>query len=289
MFGFRSKNRRRRTTGQKMRSLGERISGLGRRVLPIIFLLAVAIGVPAGIFQAYLKTVSGSYFQLSDIEVSGLTHLQEKPLLDNAKLIAGRNIFDIDLKRVERRLKAEPWVKDVQITRRLPDHISVAVEEYVPVAVLVGAQYELVSEDGVVFAALKPEQELGAFLDLPLISGLDIRPTKSGRARKIVDPQIFFEALEVATLYQELGLQQWEPLSEVYVDSTLGLTLVSADSGVEVRLGRGQYRERLKRLESVQRAIAQRDLQVDYILIDQESDLSQVTVGRRDGPVELPE
>src|SRR5699024_6920467 len=91
-------------------------------------------------------------------------------------------------------------------------------------------------------------------------------------------------------LYTQMGLNEWEPLSEIHIDSTLGLTLVTAATGVEIRLGRGRYRERLRRLEVVQRAIAQRAMEADYILIDQESDLSReeaelvrVAVGLRHG------
>ena len=46
--------------------------GLGRKALPVVFLLAVGIGLPYGIFHAYIRTVSGSYFQLENVEVRGL-------------------------------------------------------------------------------------------------------------------------------------------------------------------------------------------------------------------------
>lgn len=284
MFGFRQNNRKRQSTRQQMRGVGERIAGLGRRILPVIFLIAIAIGVPFGVFQAYLKTVSGDYFALQKIEVTGLAHLDEQRALERTGLVAGRNIFDIDLQRAERILRSRPWVRDVQLERRLPDQVRVHITEYEPAAVLVGAGYWLISADGVVFASIEPTGSLRGLLSLPMVSGLELVSDGTRRGQKLRDKTLFFEVLEVVRLYESMGLTSWEAISEIHVDPTLGLTLVSADTGVEVRLGRGQYAARLERLKVVQRSIAQRAMEVDYILIDQEKDLSRVAVGRRHGP-----
>lgn len=284
MFGFRQNNRKRQSTGQQVRALSERITGLGRRILPMIFLGAVAIGVPFGVFQAYLKTVSGEYFALRTIEVTGVAHLDEQRVLERTGLVAGRNIFDIDLERAERIVQARPWVRDAKVERRLPDQVRVHITEYEPVAVLVGAEYWLISADGVVFASIEPGGALGKLLALPMVSGLELVSDGTRRGQKLRDKALFFEVLEVVRLYESMELTSWEAISEIHVDATLGLTLVSADTGVEVRLGRGQYAARLERLKVVQRSIAQRAMEVDYILIDQEKDLSRVAVGRRHGP-----
>lgn len=291
MFGFRPKNRKRRPLRQRVQTVGERFIGLGRKLLPLVFLAAVAIGVPFGIFQAYLRTVSGTYFELSEITVTGLAHIERESLLDSAGLRAGRNIFDIDLERANNSIAANPWVREVEVERRLPDQVRVDLSEYTPVAILVGERYRLLSEDGVIFDSVEPGESIGSFLTLPMISGLEVTRKKgvstesssNSPSLKLVDMAVFLEAMEVARLYEEMGFAQWESLSEIHIDPTLGLSLVSADTGIEIRLGRGRYRERLERLKVVQKSIVQRAMEVDYILIDQESDLSRVAVGRNNG------
>jgi cell division protein FtsQ len=276
MFGFGRKNRRRKPLRQRLEVLVKKIGALGRRSLPIAFLLAVAIGLPYGIFHAYIRTVSGTYFQLEELEVDGHQYVDHAEIVERAGLVEGLNIFDIDLDRADRVLEAHPWIRSAHIERRLPDSISVTITEQEPVALLIDDRYHLVDADGQVFKALEGEDPIDELLALPMVSGLraDALETPEGRA-------IFLEAMDVVHHYRQMGLSDWEPLSEVHVDTVLGLTLVTADTGVEIRLGRGRYRERLERLKVVQQTIAQRAMEVEYILIDQESDLSRVAVGRR--------
>ncbi|MFP4597999.1 MAG: cell division protein FtsQ/DivIB [Persicimonas sp.] len=279
MFDFRSKNRRRRPLGQRLKSLAERLGALGKRALPVVFLLAVAIGLPYGIFHAYIRTVSGTYFQLEEVEVRGLDHVDRDALLEEAGLLSGLNIFDVDLDRVDQLIEAHPWVRSAEVERRLPDHVSVTVTEQRPVALLIDRDYHVVNADGQAFKTLEAADPVADLLSLPLLTGLEASSLEGPEGRRQ-----FLEAMDVVRTYREMGLSDWESLSEVHVDSVLGLTLVTADTGIEIRLGRGRFRERLERLEAVQQSIVERAMEVDYILIDQDSDLSRVAVGRRDRP-----
>lgn len=279
MFGFRSTNRKRRPLGERLKALAGGIGNLGRKALPLAFLLAVAIGLPYGIFHAYIRTVSGSYFQLTQVEVHGLDHVEREPLLDKAGLLVGLNIFDVDLDSAKTAIEAQPWVERATLERRLPDRVIVHVTEHEPVALLVDQRYHLVDAQGRAFKVLDNQDPVDALMKLPLVTGLTVDQLDEPTSKAS-----FLEALDVVRMYAKMGLNKWEPLSEVHIDPVLGLTLVTADTGIEIRLGNGRYRQRLERLKVVQRSIAQRAMEVDYILIDQESDLSRVAVGRRHQP-----
>jgi cell division protein FtsQ len=279
MFEFRPKNRKRRPLGQRIKALGEKVLGLGRKALPLVFLLAVGIGLPYGIFHAYIRTVSGSYFQLENVEVRGLDHVDKEILLERGGLLVGLNIFDVDLERAQEAIAAHPWVMSAEVERRLPDHISVSVSEQTPVAMVIDERYHLVNADAHPFTVIESGEPVDRLMDLPMITGLEVAALDEQEGRAL-----FFEAMDVVRMYGEMGLSKWESLSEVHVDPVLGLTIVTADTGVEIRLGRGRYRERLERLKVVQQSIVERTMEVDYILIDQESDLSRVAVGRQHQP-----
>lgn len=279
MFGFGRKNRKRRDPRQSFKALVKKVGSLGRKALPVAFLLAVAIGLPYGIFHAYIRTVSGSYFQLEHVEVRGLEHIDRQELLERAGLLVGLNIFDVDLERADAAIEAHPWVKSASIDRRLPDRVSVKVEEQQPVALLIDERYHLINRDAVAFKTVASADPVDDLLALPIVTGLEAEALEEAQGRAL-----FHEAMDVVRMYREKGLASWESLSEVHVDPVLGLTLVTADTGVEIRLGRGRYRERLERLKVVQESVVQRAMEVDYILVDQESDLSRVAVGRRHQP-----
>ncbi|MGM0556250.1 MAG: cell division protein FtsQ/DivIB [Myxococcota bacterium] len=246
-----------------------------------MFLVAVAVGLPYGIFHAYIHTVSGHYFQLERIEVDGLERVERAELMERAGLLEGVNIFDVDARRAGEAMEAHPWIRKARVERRLPDQVVVDIEEYQPTAVLVDDGYHLVDAQGAVFMKLGAEEAREGLLELPLVTGIDVKSTSEDELRDQL-----LEALGVVEMYRSRGLAEWQPLSEVHYDPVLGLSIVTAESGTEIRLGRGRYRERLERLEVVQSSLVERGIDAEYILIDQESDLSRVAVGRRVEPMD---
>jgi cell division protein FtsQ len=281
MFGSGRKNRRKRPLGERVRGWFDKLVSLGRRAIPVVFLVAVAVGLPYGIFHAYIHTVSGHYFQLETIDVNGLSRVDRDALLERAGLLDGVNIFDVDAEKAAEAIEAHPWIREARMERRLPDQVVVEVTEYEPAAVLVDDGYHLVDANGQVFKQMSAEEADSGLLELPLVTGLDVTSSSPEQLRKRL-----VEALEVVEMYRARGLADWQPLSEVHFDTVLGLSVVTADSGTEIRLGQGRYRERLERLEVVQSSLVERGIDAEYILIDQESDLSRIAVGRRVEPMD---
>jgi cell division protein FtsQ len=186
------------------------------------------------------------------------------------------NIFDVDVDRVKALVESEPWVASVRVERRLPNRLSVDVTEWEPAGVLVsGATWHLIDRHGNVFKALEPTDPVDSVLGLPFVTGIEENEAKSE-----VSKELLVEALDLVDAYRRLGLHADYPLSEVHVDRVMGLSLVP-ENGVEIRLGRGRYQERLKRLGVVLATLEAEGRDADYILIDQEEDLSRVTVGQR--------
>ncbi|MFW5967588.1 MAG: cell division protein FtsQ/DivIB [Persicimonas sp.] len=279
MFGFRTKNRRKRPLGERLKDALGRLADYGKKILPIAALLLVAVAIPFAVFHAYMRVVSGTYFELDEIEVSGVEYADGDALLEDAGLIEGLNAFDVDVDRAEEAIEADPWVERARVERRLPDRVAVSVEEYRPAGVLVDDGYQLVDADGDFVKEIEADDPVDELLERPLITGLSVEELDEKSSR-----DSYLDALEVVESYRDRGLSEWDHISEVHVDAVSGLTVMTASKGIEIRLGQGRYQERLDRLEAVQESIAERSMQVDYILIDRESDLSRVAVGRHDGP-----
>lgn len=107
-------------------------------------------------------------FTVQNILVTGRQHISAEEILANLSIRRGDPIFGVDIAEAQKSLTALSWVKDVSITRRLPDTIMVGLQERTPAALW---QYQkkisLIDKDGAVLAA----DDLGPWRDLPLIVG----------------------------------------------------------------------------------------------------------------------
>ncbi len=270
------RNRRRRSFKEHVEVLGQGFRYVAARAVPMAGLVVAGLGIPAVILGTYTFAVSSDYFALKNVELAGLERTERDPFLSAVGLQAGMNIFDVDPEAVETNAKAQPWIREAKIERRLPDFILISVQEHQPAAMLVDAGYLLVSTEGVPFKALDAADDTDAMFALPLLSGLtrEELKTEEGKVR-------FRQAMDALQAYEKAGLARLYPLSEIHLDKVMGVSFVTREMGAEVRLGMGRWDERMTRLKSVLDAILQDGEEVDYILVDEEENLSRVTVGRR--------
>ncbi len=275
----RQTNRRRPDRREQLRGGVDRTLAFLRRSAPFGLLATIALGLPYLSYQAYLHTVSSSYFELEIVEVTGQHRVSESELVRVGKFKEGMNIFSVDAERSQLAIEQLDYVKSAHVERRLPNRVSVRVEEYEPVAIVVDEDYMLVDESGHGFLSLKPGATLGDLLELPLISGISHVDLAEERGRELLS-----SGLEVAGLYESMGLGRLQRLSQVHVDPIMGVSLVTEETGTEIRLGWGRYRERLDRLHAVQTTLIERGMDADYVLVDQDGDLSRVAVGQRPEP-----
>lgn len=273
------KNLRKKDRKERRRERREALRKWGRRLALFVGLAAVGLGLPYAIYQGYSYTMSSEYFALAYVDVEGLVYLDEDALLAAAEDIAGEHIFNVHPRRLEATIATLPFVAAVEVERRLPDRLYIAITEYEPVAIVVDDGFWLADGYGEVFLSLDMSLSEGELWQLPLISGLTRADLSTWQGR-----EDFASALQVYRVYHEMGLDELQSVSEVHVDRVMGISIIVGETGTEVRLGRGRWRERLERLEVVQESLIRRGVDAAYVLIDQEQDLSRVAVGRRTGP-----
>lgn len=271
----RRENRKRRSWKERLRDWVDNASAFVRRVGPYGVLAAVAVTIPYLVWIGYQHVVTSPYFAVSDIEIRGADHAEVHRLAEKAHLEHGVNIFDVDPKATSEVFTASPWVRETTVDRQLPGTVVVTLREFQPAALLVEPTWTVVTREGTVIEQIEgtvPE----AFLDLPLITGLSAGDLERDRSRKLLG-----DALRVATTYRQMGLADDRPLSDIHVDPVVGVTLTVEGTGTEVRLGREDFRKRLKRLRTVRRSLAEREIEPAYILLDHDEAVDRVTIGRR--------
>lgn len=269
------RNRRKQTWRERSDVLRRTAQYVLARGVPIAGLVLVGLGIPAAVYGGYTYAVSSDYFALKNVELSGLKRTERDPFMLAVGLEPGMNIFDVDPEFVAKNAEAQPWVRHATIERKLPDGISIHVEEHIPAAMLVEGGYVLVSEDGDPFKELDSSDRVDEMFALPLLSGIgrEELKTQDGHER-------FMAAMAAYGSYQDSGLAKLYPLSEIHSDRVMGVSFVTRQMGAEIRLGQGRWDERMIRLRSVLDALLVDGAEVDYILVDDDN-LSRVTVGRR--------
>lgn len=73
------------------------------------------------------------FFNAEQIIVSGNTHYSAQELLEQGELSVGQNLFRLDKFKTIEKMKEFPYVKDVEIDRKLPNTLVVKVIENQPV------------------------------------------------------------------------------------------------------------------------------------------------------------
>lgn len=73
-------------------------------------------------------------FALDEVVIDGNQYLRVEEVLSLAGIDMGMNLFDINLRAAEARLKKDPRVAEAHFVRRLPRGIDLTLEERVPIA-----------------------------------------------------------------------------------------------------------------------------------------------------------
>ena len=183
------------------------VAGLRRnqRQIQIARLLAMArnaaflmgVGIVAAL--VYRHVHSGPRFAVKHIEIAGAQHTPREAIDAVTWRYVGANLFDLDIGRVQTDLRSVPWIRAVNIEKKLPDTLRINVTERRAVALLQdGDRLAYVDEDGFRFADLSPA--VGDD-DLPLITnaaGPELaRVVALLRVLRASDPALFSRISEV--------------------------------------------------------------------------------------------
>lgn len=143
----------------------------GPRLLPFLALVLTAGGLAGLGFAARWFLLHSARFDVAAVAVSQTGHAPHADLERLAGRARGRNIFTLDLDRLERDLEAVRWVDRVSVKRVLPDRLFCAVVEKKPRGLaLLRGHVQLIGTDG---RPIDLYAGGGEFSSLPILTGLD--------------------------------------------------------------------------------------------------------------------
>lgn len=156
--------------------------------------------------------------------ISGTSaHVSDRQIASIAASYLNTSFFDVDIDALQKKLEAQPWLNDVNVSRRWPDGVLVHVGEHKVVAGW--GEKGLLGADGKVFVPDSRPEGL-AQLDGPVGSGLKV--------------------YEQYQLLSGILAGHGAHLASLTLDER-GAWNARLDNGLELRLGREQLAERMHR------------------------------------------
>jgi len=215
--------------------------------LKFLMMLAVAVGIAFSIYAF----VNSGLFTLKKVLIFGNRHLSYVNVVDLAGLKGGENLLTLDLEEVYDNLHSSAWMRTVSLRKELPDTLVIRMEESRPVALLQSAEgLFVVDTEGLL---LERVSEAPVYF-LPVI----VHESADGSDE-------FMEAVKLASAINDIKEAREVELVEIAGLENGARNMVVRFDGVDIRIGEGNYREKLSRYFELSREIGRRKINVDYI------------------------
>ena len=189
------------------------------------------------------------------------------------KPLAGKKIWDVDMKQLRAAIVEDAWVKDVLISRTFPSALNIRVTQKNPILVLVGVNGEFfpITEEGEVLGSLPA----GAIPDVPLLrsEGMGNDPREIAKHRE--------QIVNFVMALPKTGLLVGRNISEIGWNSDDGITLTVINPRVEIKLGDDHPDLKITRVTQVLNYLASHQLKERVI---DASFSKKVLVRLRKGP-----
>ena len=204
---------------------GEKQQPLTVKLIKIL-IFYLAIGFLGWNFFAFI--FSSNFCNIEDVIIKGNDCLSEDEILSRSKVKLGENIFKLDLKKSKDSLIQEPWIKEIEIKRVIPNKIIISIKERKPAAIVhIGEEYFSSTKEGIVLSKTdRPEEKFS----LPLVLGLEIDEIKIG---EIIDKPEFRTALESANSVEVILPKKF---CQVEILSSDDFMICNKDNTLKVRV-----------------------------------------------------
>lgn len=196
------------------------------------------------------------YLKVRSVKIKGNNFIAEDELARYLQGVEGRNILRVDINDIAYKVKRHPWIKDVSVRRELPAAIFVDILERTPAVYINNdGKLYLADEEGVILG-----DKTGGLLSLPVVYGVNLSGVRMGEKSPV---EGVLSAIEVK---RELTSIPWIDLSTTGIEVGERTQIVLHLKGYRIKLGRGRYKEKLKRFYDIAKNL--QDKGVPYKEVD---------------------
>ena len=249
---------------RKNRKIGQwpaRIKSATLSLLPIlrVALPLAAIAIAGSMIHDWLRATPR--FAMKKLLVNPCEHVEVGRVRDFVDARLGTNLFTVDLAHIHRQLKDHPWVKEVRVTRQLPDTLMITIREHQPYAVINLGKLYYVDRDGFLFKRL----EKGERRDYPILSGFSATDFLAEGEAARRNMKRLRQSVDLVALAEHIGAAKMSEISEVKFDPLIGFSLVLEPKGMQLRLGTGKFERKLQRFRTIREQLGDQTLALPLI------------------------
>jgi cell division protein FtsQ len=216
----------------------------------------------------FLGFTSYRYFQhsgqlnIGEVKIMGCMNIVESELLNLAKVDFRSNLINLDLQEMSRRLAQHPWVEKANVRRDFSGKaLIIEVQERVPRALILLDDLYLMDRNGEIFKKAEAKEKL----DFPILTGLNLPECKQKEPRAM---ELLQQAMGFLDHMEGRKIFTIREISEIHLSKKNGLTLYTLNGGVPIRLGAGDFADKLNRLEKVLPDLRSKLKQVEYLALN---------------------
>lgn len=186
-----------------------------------------------GLFILIIGTIIFIYktpiFNLKNINITGLVNLNNESLQELLKYNLGQNIFTIDYNKIEEDLKENPYIKEVKISKKGINKISInIVEDKIAYYLNSNDKYKTINNEGIIVEELETLDDRS----LTKLTGIDVSDKNIGE--KISDDTYISVVLE--DFYKMIEVLPTEyRFSEINILDLNNISCIIGD--IEIKLG----------------------------------------------------
>lgn len=222
----------------------------GRFLTAANYLVFVALPVVLLVALIFLASHAvQTLFRVRSVVITGNEHLTDDELKGMAGISSEENLFRMSSSRIASKLAASPWIRSVAVRKEFPDRLLIQISEAEPFALLeMKGKLFIVDDRGAMLEELRN-------IAVPFLPVILSNPYQEKEA--------FLEAITLAKVIKNTGLMSRKDHIEIISHKPQEMS-VNID-GIVVKIGAGDYEDKLAGLADIEQEIKQRNISVDYI------------------------
>ena len=204
-------------SGERYRKIIKRRRIFVLCVLSLIILLCVCLFTPL--------------FGISEISVSGNSHLKAEDIIAASGIEKGENVFRISGKKAAKKLSALAYVEGADIVRKFPAKIVIELDEAKQDIIIdTPLEFVVVTMNGRVLEKSKDVTKLSA----PIVYGIGVKDAEPAKKIKAENEEKFTQNINYLRCFYDTDF--WKDIDEFYVADTSNFMLIMK-SGMKVTFG----------------------------------------------------
>lgn len=149
------------------------------KIVQVIIKWIILIGL---LISSIIFVMMTPIFNIVNINVEGNTKVLKEEIINLSEINAGDNIYKINLKNIKKKIKNNAYIENIEIKRKLPNTIDIAVKERKPKFMLqFGSEMAYINSQGYI---LEISDEI---LKLPIILGYETESDKIVPGNRLVE------------------------------------------------------------------------------------------------------